>query len=578
MSPETRQCQNCKTEFRIDTEDFAFYEKMKVPAPTFCPECRLQRRLAWRAERGFHHRKCDRCGKVMIATYPQSAAFPVYCRECWWSDAWDAKEHGKAYGWDKPFFQQFFELQQKVPAIALQVANSVNCDYTNQIVDCKNCYLLTSAGWDEDCYYSYRILHSKNIVDSSFLLQSQNCYWCFESLGIAYGAFDQSCVDSLDISFCYDMRGSQNCFMSSNLRMVNYVFRNRQLSKEEYEKAMKDIDLGSYRNSMKYKAEFQELLASSIHPYASVKNSMNSTGNILANTKNSRSCFSCSELEDCAYCIYVDGGKDCMDVNTGELEQGYEVSTGGVKSANIKLCADVWPEVRDLTYCTSCRNGAHSLFGCIGLKKSEYCILNKQYTKEEYEELVPKIIQHMDAMPYIDSKGRIYKYGEFFPVELSHSPYNETHAQDYFLLTKEQAKAEGYVWRDAEERQLNITKQAADLPDHVKDTDDSVLSEVIGCEHADTCNERCTIGFRIIPAELKFYRERNIALPRLCSNCRNYERLRQQNPFRLWKRTCMCRTGHFHGAASCPNEFETSYAPDRPEIIYCEQCYQAEIV
>src|SRR3989344_4795258 len=81
MSPETRQCQNCKTEFRIDTEDFAFYEKMKVPAPTFCPECRLQRRLAWRAGGGVSHRKNDRGGEGMISPYPPRAGFPGYCRE-----------------------------------------------------------------------------------------------------------------------------------------------------------------------------------------------------------------------------------------------------------------------------------------------------------------------------------------------------------------------------------------------------------------------------------------------------------------------------------------------------------------
>ena len=169
--------------------------------------------------------------------------------------------------------------------------------------------------------------------------------------------------------------------MSSNLRRSSYVFRNQQLSKEEYADAMKDIDLGSYRNVQKYKLEFRDLLKSCIHACATVKNAINSTGNILTNTKNCKSCFNSSELEDCAYCIYVDGGKDCMDVNTGELEQGYEVSTGGVKSAYIRLSADVWPEVRDLTYCASCRNGAHHLFGCVGLKKAEYCILNKQYPK-----------------------------------------------------------------------------------------------------------------------------------------------------------------------------------------------------
>src|SRR3989344_554759 len=47
MNSEIKQCQNCKKSFTIEPEDFAFYEKMKVPAPTWCPECRLQRRLSF---------------------------------------------------------------------------------------------------------------------------------------------------------------------------------------------------------------------------------------------------------------------------------------------------------------------------------------------------------------------------------------------------------------------------------------------------------------------------------------------------------------------------------------------------
>jgi hypothetical protein len=32
-----------------------------------------------------------------------------------------------------------------------------------------------------------------------------------------------------------------------------------------------------------------------------------------------------------------------------------------------------------------------------------------------------------------------------------------------------------------------------------------------------------------------------------------------------------------HENNHCPNEFETSYAPERKEIVYCEQCYNAEV-
>jgi RNA polymerase subunit RPABC4/transcription elongation factor Spt4 len=37
---ETKNCQNCKKDFNIEPDDFSFYEKMKVPVPTWCPECR----------------------------------------------------------------------------------------------------------------------------------------------------------------------------------------------------------------------------------------------------------------------------------------------------------------------------------------------------------------------------------------------------------------------------------------------------------------------------------------------------------------------------------------------------------
>jgi hypothetical protein len=210
----------------------------------------------------------------------------------------------------------------------------------------------------------------------------------------------------------------------------------------------------------------------------------------------------------------------------------------------------------------------------------EYCILNKQYTKEEYEVLLPKIKQHMNDMPYVDSKGRIYKYGEFFPPELSPFAYNETIAEEYFPLTKEQAISQGYRWKDPDTKEYKITKKTNDLPDHIKDVPDSITNEIIECNHSTSswqatnnntaCTHQCTTAFKIIPEELSFYRRMNLPLPRLCPNCRHYERLSQRNPLKLWHRKCM--------KEGCSNEFETSYSPERPEIVYCESCYQNEVV
>ncbi len=156
----------------------------------------------------------------------------------------------------------------------------------------------------------------------------------------------------------------------------------------------------------------------------------------------------------------------------------------------------------------------------------------------------------------------------------------------------------GYSWRDPEVKNYTISIKSEDLPDHIKDADESILNEVIECKTSsdalrgrspDPWASGCTTAFKIIHQELEFYRRQNIPLPRFCPNCRHRERISQRNPMKLWRRSCQCagaqsdnkiyqnQTAHFHAANHCPNEFETSYAPERPEIVYCEQCYQNEV-
>jgi hypothetical protein len=180
-------------------------------------------------------------------------------------------------------------------------------------------------------------------------------------------------------------------------------------------------------------------------------------------------------------------------------------------------------------------------------------------------------------MPYVDKKGRVYKYGEFFPLELSPFGYNETTAQEYFPLNEKQTIENGYNWTKPKERNYGITKNGDDVPDRVIEVSDSIVHEVIGCEHKGECEEDCTAAFKILPEDLKFYRRMNLPLPRMCPNCRRYQRMKKRNPLKLWCRQCMCDKKHSHHQENCDIEFETTYSPDRPEIVYCEKCYQQEV-
>ena len=275
--------------------------------------------------------------------------------------------------------------------------------------------------------------------------------------------------------------------------------------------------------------------------------------------------------------------KDSYDgYGVGICELLYEGIDTGVGGGSKEKFSVVVYSTHDTDYCFNCEGGSN-LFGCVGLRNKEYCIFNKQYSKDDYLNLREKIIHHMSEMPFTDKNGRIYKYGEFFPAELSPFAYNETIANEYYPLTKEKALGFGYQWKDPEEHERNITIQANNLPDHINDAEQTIVNEVIGCS-------TCSRAYRILKEELEFLKNQGLSLPRQCPDCRHRVRFQSRNPLKLWHRNCQCRgagsengiyqntTSHFHKTEQCPNEFETTYAPDRPEIVYCESCYNNEVV
>ena len=212
-------------------------------------------------------------------------------------------------------------------------------------------------------------------------------------------------------------------------------------------------------------------------------------------------------------------------------------------------------------------------------EKKEYCILNKQYSKEEYLELLPKIKQHMEEKPYVDNNGYKYSYGEFFPSELSPFTYNESLAMMYSPLSEEEILEKKYRFHPYEKRNYTITLDSVSLPNTVSEYDKGDLTkEIIGCEHAGSCKDNCTTAFRVLEQEVALYKSLSIPLSILCPNCRNMKRLNNRGPFKLWKRSCMCNNiNHDHGNDRCKEVFQTSYSSERPEIVYCEMCYKKEI-
>src|SRR3989338_7803648 len=136
-----KSCKTCEKEFEIRDEDLVFYEQVKTAPPLYCHDCRMSRRLVFRNERTFYKRPCDLCKKDMISLYEEKSPFLVYCHECWWSDKWDPKSFAQDYDPNKTFFEQYKELQKKVPRLSLMNLNAIRTDYANGTSDNKDCYL-----------------------------------------------------------------------------------------------------------------------------------------------------------------------------------------------------------------------------------------------------------------------------------------------------------------------------------------------------------------------------------------------------------------------------------------------------
>ncbi len=560
-------CSKCQQSFTIEERDLAFYEKVSpvfagkkypVPAPKLCPDCRQQRRLAFRNERKLYNRTCDLCQKPTITIYSPDRPFPVYCATCWWSDQWNPISYGQPYDLSKSFFAQWQELWQKVPKLGLLVwGDGLNSDYTHDVIKCVNSYLIFDGEQSKDCLYGETFYDIKDCLD---FLRIKNCELGYELINctncynLSYSSFSENCSDS---AFLLDCIGCKNCFGCVNLQQKQFYIFNKPYSQEDYERIVKGFELNSYQKLSEMKAQTAAFFATQPRRAYRGRMNENSSGNNLDNSENSFDSFDSRGLRDSRFCTNIMlNGTDCYDVdgwgeNTALVYNSAMVGLGCQQMiSGYYTCFDS----HDIYHSAFCWQGTSNLFGCIGLKHKEYCILNKEYSKEAYQELVPRIIEQMTAQG---------EWAQFFPPWLSPFGYNETVAQEFFPLSKEQETEQGFHWNDYEAPRPAVKQvlAAQSLPNDISQVTDDILDYAIECE---------TTGrlFRIIKPELAYYRRQGIPLPHRHPDQRHTDRQRLRPPRHLWPRNCN----------QCQAAVESVYAPERNERILCEKCYSEAIL
>lgn len=550
-----KQCVKCSVTFEVTDEDLKFLEKVSpvfdgkkflIPSSGFCPLCRQQRRLSFRNERSLYSRKSDLSGKSIISIYAPDKPYKVYDQDEWWGDKWDPLQYSRDFDFNRSFSEQLRELYVDVPHVSLYNTNVENSYYTNYALNQKNSYLIFGGGDDEDCVYGKFVVSCKDCVD---ILSVYSCEFCYQGVACekCYGCrFFMNSRNCSECSMIDDCLSCKNCLCCFGLRNKEYCILNKQYSREEYEKFFEDYKILNWEKIKFLQKKLDELKIQLPHVQSHIYGSENCSGDNVYNCKNCDFAFDAKNCEDCKYIYFSPKTvetQDCVFCAPDGVQFCYNVcSLVGLQNALAVFY--VWYG-SNIYYSMECHH-CDDLFGCVGLKKKKYCIFNKQYSKAEYEKMVAKIIEHMQ---------KTGEWGEYFPYNISPFSYNETIANEYFPLKEEEVTELGGTWRKEEH---DMAKEGSYFVpgENISEVDDSICDKILKCEVTGR-------AYKILPAELKFYRRMGVPIPKVCPDQRHYERLKFHSNFNLWDRKC----------DNCGKNMKAIYPPESREKVFCEECY-----
>jgi hypothetical protein len=241
---ETKTCKHCGKSFPIMQGDIDMLEllsptfdgeKFPLPTPTFCPDCRLQRKLVFRNDKKLYRRTCDFSGKEIISMYSPESPMTVYDHHIRHSDKRDPLEYGREPDFSQSFFLQYQELYRKVPQSSLINEMCHNSEYCQHAANMKDCYLVHGSANCENCYYGYRIVDGEHVYDSTRVNRSRQIFQSVDIDDSTMLWYCQSCKNCSLSWYLYACDNCSNCLCCVNLHNASYCIENKQYTKEEYQ-------------------------------------------------------------------------------------------------------------------------------------------------------------------------------------------------------------------------------------------------------------------------------------------------------------------------------------------------------
>ena len=432
--------------------------------------------------------------------------------------------------------------------------NCENCEYCNGAGNARDSYYSTTVHRSQDVYYSERVTgYCSDIVDCLRCQRSSHLYESIQCVNSHLSTFLFQCNDTHDSHYCIDCQGCHDCLFCHNLRNASSMVFNAPVSPEEFKRIKAESINGKYSTLQKNFKKLEQVYKDTIWRNLSLVNCDECIGDLLMHCSHCFQCYASFNSQHMRYAWDITPSEKCissMDLTHGGIGELLYNSQGlGGGNYFMRMCISCRIS-SNMTYCINCYS-CKDCFGCTGLRNKLYCILNKQYTKESYQDLLPRIIAHLQ---------NTREWGDFFPVILTPCAYNQSISYKYFPLPEEEVRKRGWKWEELPSLVPPTDASSGVLPDSIDDISDDLCNQVLTCVKSGK-------KFKILKKELEFYRIMHLPIPHIHPDIRMQQRLNSSNPYKLWTRPCM----------KCGKEMQTSFAPERPEIVYCEECYLKEV-
>lgn len=289
------------------------------------------------------------------------------------------------------FFSELKKLLSRYPKVPTAIINCENSDYGDYIYHSKNLHICFDCENCVDCLYTYDSYIVANCVDCDYCVQTELSYESVDSVKCFNSDYLEYCVNTRDSFYSFNCLNCNDVFGCVNLSNKSYCIFNRQLSKDEYKEKV-----------VFYKKWLAEKVLAMVedlrkrYPFTQKEayNENSFYGNYIHHNKNCYLSFDAAHDEECAYlydCFY---NKTCYDMTYSS--QNNQLSYEVVDSTNLFNCNfSVFSDnSHDSSYIFNCSN-VKNCIGCVSLSNKQYCILNRQFTREQYEKVSRQLFEEL---------------------------------------------------------------------------------------------------------------------------------------------------------------------------------------